>query len=36
VTRKCEKIYKTEKRIMKSWGYISGRLQRRFGINPWA
>ncbi|HEU4771935.1 MAG TPA: glycosyltransferase family 2 protein, partial [Candidatus Udaeobacter sp.] len=36
VTRRCEKIYKTEKRIMKSWGYISGRLQRRFGINPWA
>ena len=34
-TNKYEKIYKTEKRIMKSWGYISGRLRRRFGRNPW-
>ncbi len=30
-----EKVYKTEKRIMKEWGYINGRFQRRFGKDPW-
>ena len=30
-----EKVYKTEKRIMKYWGYLMGRLQRRLGREPW-
>lgn len=33
--RKTEKIYKTEKRIMKYWGYLVGRFQRRMGKEPW-
>lgn len=34
--RRTEKIYKTEKRIMKYWGYLVGRFQRRMGKEPWA
>ena len=30
-----EKVYKTEKRIMKYWGYLAGRIQRRRGKEPW-
>ena len=33
--RRTEKIYKTEKRIMKYWGYLVGRFQRRMGKEPW-
>lgn len=33
--RKRDKIYKTEKRIMKYWGYLVGRVQRRIGKEPW-
>jgi GT2 family glycosyltransferase len=35
LTRRREKIYRTEKRIMKDWGYLNGRLQRQFGKDPW-
>lgn len=30
-----DKVYKTEKRIMKYWGYLTGRFQRRLGRRPW-
>jgi glycosyltransferase involved in cell wall biosynthesis len=30
-----QKVYKTEKRIMKYWGYLAGRIQRRRGKEPW-
>lgn len=33
--RRTEKIYKTEKRIMKYWGYLAGRIQRKMGKEPW-
>jgi GT2 family glycosyltransferase len=33
--RRREKVYKTEKRIMKYWGYLAGRIQRRMGKEPW-
>lgn len=33
--RRKEKIYKTEKRIMKYWGYVVGRIWRRMGREPW-
>jgi GT2 family glycosyltransferase len=33
--RKQDKVYKTEKRIMKYWGYLAGRVQRKLGKNPW-
>lgn len=33
--RRTEKIYKTEKRIMKYWGYLVGRFQRTMGKEPW-
>lgn len=36
VTHNPAKIYKTEKRIMKYWGYVVGRVQRRLGREPWA
>ena len=29
------KTYKTEKRIMKYWGYFVGRIQRKLGKDPW-
>lgn len=32
---KEEKVYKTEKRIMKYWGYLVGRIQRALGREPW-
>lgn len=35
VLRRKEKLYKTEKRIMKYWGYLAGRVQRRMGKEPW-
>jgi glycosyltransferase involved in cell wall biosynthesis len=31
----ARKIYKTEMRIMKYWGYLAGRLQRAIGKEPW-
>lgn len=33
--RNAQKIYKTEMRIMKYWGYLAGRLQRVTGKEPW-
>lgn len=30
-----KKIYKTEMRIMKYWGYLVGRFQRMIGRDPW-
>ncbi|MBI2999178.1 MAG: glycosyltransferase [Deltaproteobacteria bacterium] len=33
--RRKEKVYKTEKRIMKYWGYLVGMIQRRLGRQPW-
>lgn len=30
-----EKLYKTEKRIMKYWGYLVGVIQRKMGREPW-
>jgi GT2 family glycosyltransferase len=35
VGRKTDKVYKTEKRIMKYWGYLVGRMNRRLGKDPW-
>lgn len=35
VTGRRQKVYKTEKRIMKYWGYLAGRIQRRRGKEPW-
>ena len=35
ILRKADKTYKTEKRIMKYWGYLVGRIQRRMGKEPW-
>lgn len=35
VSGRKEKVYKTEKRIMKYWGYLVGRMQRRMGKDPW-
>jgi len=32
---KNDKVYKTEKRIMKYWGYVTGRVQRKLGKDPW-
>jgi len=32
---KRQKAYKTEGRIMKYWGYLVGRIQRRMGKEPW-
>lgn len=32
---KSQKAYKTEGRIMKYWGYLAGRIQRRMGREPW-
>jgi GT2 family glycosyltransferase len=29
------KMYRTEKRIMKYWGYLVGRIHRRLGRDPW-
>lgn len=34
-TRRTAKLYRTEKRIMKYWGYLVGRFQRRMGKEPW-
>ena len=33
--RRREKVYKTEKRIMKYWGYLVGVVQRRMSKEPW-
>lgn len=33
--RRRDKTYKTEKRIMKYWGYVVGRMQRKLGKDPW-
>jgi glycosyltransferase involved in cell wall biosynthesis len=32
---RTEKVYRTEKRIMKYWGYLVGRIQRGMGKEPW-
>lgn len=32
---RSEKVYKTEKRIMKYWGYLVGVFQRKMGREPW-
>ena len=33
--RRADKVYKTEKRILKYWGYLVGKVQIALGKEPW-